>query len=502
MSDFSWLPFEYRGNYVDGAFRRVSDPEGAIRDVNPGDPDDVVAEFPYRADVIDEAVGAARRAFRAWADAPFETRAEALRRYAQAVRDNQERLAQAISRDMGKVLWEARGEAAAMASKVAITLVDGMRLVADVQPEGVQGFIRYRPRGVLAVIGPYNFPGHLPNGHIVPALATGNTVVFKPASHTPAVGQVMAECIDAAGFPPGVFNLVQVPGRFGDRLVGHDDVDGVLFTGSTDIGMHIEELCASNPWKITALEMGGKNASIVLDDAPLEQSLYEVLTGAFLTSGQRCTATSRLILQRGIADRFVERLAAATRKLTVGAQADAGAFMGPLVDRKSAEDFDRWQRIADEEGAETVVAGGLMQDAPVAGAAFVRPSLHRVRSVDRSSRYQREELFAPDTCIYTVDTLDEALELAEDTEFGLACAVFSARREAYLEATRRVRAGVINWNRSTVGANSKLPFGGLKKSGNGHPAAVFSVYYCTYPVASLEDDKPFDPSALLPGVEL
>lgn len=497
-----WQPFTVLGNYIDGAFRIPERPGGAIRSVNPGDPDDVVGEFPWEVDAVDEAVAAARRAFPAWSRTPFEERAATLRRYADAVTKNAERLAEQISREMGKVLWEARTEVKAVAGKVPITLEDGMRLVADVQPAGVEGRVRYMPRGVMAVIGPFNFPAHLPNGHIVPALATGNTVVFKPASYTPGVGQIMAECIHEAGFPPGVFNLVQVPGRHGDRLVGHRDVDGILFTGSTEVGMHIEQVTLEQHWKLAALEMGGKNPAIVLDDAPFDLALYEVLTAAFLTSGQRCTATSRVICQRGIADRFAERLAEATRNLVVGEQRDPNAFMGPLVDRKAAEAFDAWQAIAREEGAETLAEGGLIEDAPVRGAAFVRPSVHRVPNVNRSSRYQREELFAPDTCIYTVDTLEEAIALAEDTEYGLACSIFTAREDAYLEAVRGVRAGVINWNRSTVGASSKLPFGGMKKSGNGHPAALFSVYYCTYPVASLENDKPFDPTSLLPGVTL
>lgn len=491
-----------RGNYVDGAFRRPSDPEGAIRSVDPGDPSDVVGEFPWRADVIDEAVAAARRAFGRWSRTPFEERAALLRRYAEAVEKNAERLAQCISREMGKVLWEARGEAKAVAGKVPITLEDGMRLVREAQPEGVAGRIRHLPRGVMAVIGPFNFPAHLPNGHIVPALATGNTVVFKPASYTPGVGQILAECIDAAGFPPGVFNLVQVPGRHGDRLVGHRDVDGVLFTGSTEVGTHIEHVALEQHWKITALEMGGKNPAIVLDDAPFDLALYEVLTGAFLTTGQRCTATSRVICQRGIADRFAEKLARAARDLAVGPQHAPDAFMGPLVDRRAAEGFAEWQQVAREEGAETLAEGGLHEQPPVQGGAYVRPSVHRVARPDPSSRYQREELFAPDTCIYTVDSLEEAIALAEDTEYGLACSVFTASEASYREVVRGVRAGVINWNRSTVGASSKLPFGGMKKSGNGHPAALFSVYYCTYPVASLENDKPFDPSTVLPGVKL
>ncbi len=502
MTDHRWEPFEPKGNYIDGTFRVPSDPQGTIRSVNPGDPTDVVGEIPWRADAIDEAVAAAKRAFGAWSRTPFEERAACLRRYAEAVQKNAERLAQCISREMGKVLWEARTEAKAVAGKVPITLEAAMPLVADVTPEGVLGRVRYLPRGVMAVIGPFNFPAHLPNGHIVPALATGNTVVFKPSSTTPGVGQIMAECIDAAGFPKGVFNLVQIPGREGDRLVAHPDVDGVLFTGSTSVGMHIERLTLEQPGKITALEMGGKNPAIVLDDAPFEQALYEVLTGAFLTTGQRCTATSRVICQRGIADRFAERLAEATRRLAVGMQEDPGAFMGPLVHRKAADEFDAWQKTAREEGAEVLAEGGLLEGAPVAEAAYVRPSVHRVAAHDPKSRYQHEELFAPDTCIYTVDDLDEAIALAEDTEYGLACSVFTGHRDAYEEVVRGVRAGVINWNRSTVGASSKLPFGGMKRSGNGHPAALFSVYYCTYPVASLENDKAFDPNALAPGVKL
>jgi len=270
----------------------------------------------------------------------------------------------------------------------------------------------------------------------------------------------------------------------------------------TAVRLHIEKVTLDQPGKITALEMGGKNPAIVLDDAPFDQSLYEVLTGAYLTTGQRCTATSRVICQRGIAEKFAERLAAATKKLGLGPQHGDGVFMGPLVDARAADDFDAWQRTAREEGAEELVAGGRHQDPPVAGGAYVRPSVHRVAKVDPESRYQREELFAPDTCIYTVDDLDEAIALAEDTVYGLACSIFSQSEDAYLEVVKRVRAGVINWNRSTVGANSRLPFGGMKASGNGHPAGLFSTLYCTYPVASLEGDKPFDPSSLSPGVDL
>ena len=502
MARSDWQPFEVRGNYIDGAFVRPRDPGGAIRSVNPGDPSDVVGEHAWSVDAIDEAVAAARRAFPAWSRTPFATRAELLTKFAAAVEKNAERLAEMISREMGKVLWEARTEAKAVAGKVPITIEDGMRLVQDLCPDGVQGRVRYLPRGVMAVIGPFNFPAHLPNGHIVPALATGNTVVFKPASYTPGVGQILAECIDEAGFPKGVFNLVHIPGRHGDRLVGHRDVDGVLFTGSTEVGMHIERIALDQHWKITALEMGGKNATIVLDDAPFDLAVYEVLTSAFLTSGQRCTASSRVICQRGIADRFAARLAEVTKNLGAGAQRDPNAFMGPLVDRKAAEKFDEWQRIARSEGAEVLAEGGLMEDAPARDAAYVRASVHRVAKPDPTSRYQREELFAPDACIYTVDSLDEAIAIAEDTEYGLACSVFTSSEDAYLETVRGVRAGVINWNRSTVGASSKLPFGGMKKSGNGHPAALFSVYYCTYPVASLENDKPFDPKTVLPGVKL
>jgi succinylglutamic semialdehyde dehydrogenase len=502
MNNTTRTAFEVRGNYIQGAFRLPEDPGGVIRDVNPGDPSDVVGEFPWQVDTIDEAIASARGAFSSWRDTPQAERSALLRRYADALARRKEQMAEAISREMGKALWEARGEAGAMVAKVGITLEDGLRLVADHQPDGVQGRVRYLPRGVMAVIGPFNFPGHLPNGHIVPALATGNTVIFKPASHTPMVGQIMAECFDEAGLPPGVFNLVQVPGRHCDALVSHADVDGVLFTGSTGVGMRIEALTLEQHWKLTALEMGGKNAAIVLDDAPFDLALYEVLTGAFLTTGQRCTATSRIICQRGIADRFAAKLAEATKALKVGVQSDPNIFMGPLIDRRAAEAFDVWQRTAEAEGAETLAAGGLLEAPPIAGGAYVRPSLHRVHTVDDSSSYQREELFAPDAAIYTVDTLEEAMALADDTEYGLAASIFTAQESAYLEMVRHVRAGVINWNRSTVGASSKLPFGGLKASGNGHPAALFSTLYCTYPVASLENDKPFDPDGLLPGISL
>jgi len=310
----------------------------------------------------------------------------------------------------------------------------------------------------------------------------------------------MAECADAAGLPAGVFNLVQVPGRVADRLVSHPSVDGILFTGSTEVGERIESIVGDQVGKICALEMGGKNATIVLDDANMDLAVYEVLQGAFGNAGQQCTSTSRVILQRGIADLFCERLVAATEAIRVGHPEDPEVFFGPLVDLKSAEAFAAYQDIANKEGAETLVKGGLHDRPPVKGGAYVLPSVHRVARADPASRYQRDELFAPDTCVYTVDSLEQAIELAEDTEYGLACALISESEAAYKEVLRGVRVGILNWNQSTVGASSALPFGGMKRSGNGHPAAAFSTLYCTYPVASLENAKTFSPEALPPGV--
>jgi succinylglutamic semialdehyde dehydrogenase len=315
---------------------------------------------------------------------------------------------------------------------------------------------------VLAVLGPFNFPGHLTNGHVIPALATGNTCVIKPSERAPAVGQLYAELAERAGFPPGVFNLLQGDAAVGAALAADPRIDGVLFTGSWAAGRRIAEANLDQPHKLLALEMGGKNAVLVCEDADLDAAARAIAFGACVTAGQRCSATSRVLTFPRVADALCERLVALLRGLVVGYPLDEGVFMGPVISTA----------------------------ARARPGHYVRPSLHRVARLSGASRYQREEHFVPDLWIHSVDTLEEAIAAIDATDYGLVASVFTAQRAIFERVYRDTRLGLLNWNAPTVGASSRLPFGGLKRSGNDRPAGAASPLYCTYAVGSLELERP------------
>ena len=492
---------EFLGDYIDGKFVRPDRADGEFVDISPADLKDVIGRLEYRYDHITRATKAAKDAFPAWARLPQESRFAALRRLKEVYVAHADQLAELIARETGKPLWDATGEAKAMINKIDITIDHSMRLVkgeriANALPS-VEGVVTYLPRGVMAVLGPFNFPGHLPNGHIVPALATGNTVVFKPSELTPMVGQFMAQLFDKAEFPKGVFNLVQGEGETGKRLVADENVDGVLFTGSYETGLKIKQKTVDQYWKLLALEMGGKNATIVWNDADLNKALYETIIGAFMSSGQRCSCTSRVILHEDIAQKFIDKFYETAKKLTIGHWKD-NPFMGPLINAAAVEKYIRFQEIASREGAERLMRGKALDVGK--DGYYVTPSICLVDRFKEESIYQKTEIFGPNVAIYRTRDFDEALKINASTGFGLVTSVFTKNRALYEETLYRARCGLVNWNRTTNGASSKLPFGGMGKSGNDHPAADFAVLYCTVPVASHEDLTPLDLKAAPPGL--
>lgn len=484
-------PFEPRGDYIDGAFQVPERTTGEIALEEPGDTELQLGAFPHSIDSLDAAVAAARRAWPGWRDRSAGERAECLRRFGRAIEEENEALARLIAREVGKPLWEARTEVGAMVGKIGITLGEGLDRIAERAFDAGGGRTarwRAHARGVLAVPGPFNFPGHLVHGHVVPALATGNCVVIKPSERAAATGQMYAELAARAGFPRGVFNLVQGDGAAGAALSAHPDVDGVLFTGSWAVGRHILEATLDQPWKIVALEMGGKNAALVCADAELEGAAEQIAFGACVTAGQRCSATSRVLVDASVANALCEKLAAIFRRIVVGHPLDDGAFMGPVISRASHERHAWLLEQAEREGAQRLVDGGPCEG-PRPGH-YVRPSLHRVAAHEPASRYQGEEHFVPDAFVLPVDSLDAAIEALNGTPYGLVASVFTAERETYERVWRASRTGLLNWNTSTVGASSSLPFGGQGRSGNDRPAGATSVDYCTFPVASLEAEVP------------
>ena len=460
---------------------------------NPARPEDVIGEFPVAdAAAVAAAVARAREAFPAWRDLGLEGRAEFLRRFRDATAGRKEELARLICRESGKALWEARAEAGLVPAKIDTSLGAGMELVAE---RSVGGGARatYFPRGTLAVFGPFNFPAHLPNGHIVPALACGNTVVFKPSAETPAVGEWLLARWREAGLPEGVLEVVHGGAETGRVLAGYGGVDGVLFTGSYPTGRAIREATLDQPGKILALEMGGKNAIVVLADADLERAVAETALSVAASTGQRCTCASRVFVEAPVLEEFAERLTHTLAGLSVGDPMDEATFMGPLVSAAAHERVETARAGAREDGGERI---DFRVDLP---APFVGPALVRFEDVRQSHPYQRDELFAPEAALYPVADLDEAITAANDSDYGLAAAVFTRDRTRYERCVGRIRTGILNWNRGTIGASGKLPFGGIGKSGNDRPAGVAASLYCSVVQAHLESDAPLDPASLPPG---
>lgn len=495
---------EFKGNFIGNEFHRSATPSGERSLKSPADLTDEIGPITWSYADIDVAVERAQKAFQSWRKTPLAERIEILKRYQAALEKHKESIAQTISRETGKPFWESRTEVGAMVGKVNITIQESLPLVHGFEKEEMQpqtrGVLKYKPLGVLSVIGPFNFPGHLANGHIVPALITGNTVIFKPSEKTPITAQKMAECLLEAGVPSGVFQVVHGDGEVGRRLAIHEGTAGNLFTGSYDVGLAIKKDTLHQYWKLNALEMGGKNAAIVWDDADLNVAVREILFGAYVTSGQRCSCTSRVILHSKIADAFVEHFHAQAKALAIGHPWD-DVFMGPVIDSVTLDRYTKFMGIAQREGAEVVMRGKALELKP--GGYFVTPSICRFDKVSvesvKKSVYQQNELFAPNVAIMETDDLHEAIDLANATQFGLVASVFTKSDEVYQQAWDDLEVGLVNLNKSTAGASSALPFGGLKKSGNHHPTALPATLYCTYPVASLETRQLDGSKAAYPG---
>ncbi len=488
------------GDFIDGRFTTASSGDDELRILSPADQNDLVGRHVVVHHHVHEAIEAARRAFPAWRRLGEGGRRALLRKYQDRVRHHREAIAETIAREVGKPLWDARGEAAALASKVDLMLGEGAAWTRDRRVDDLPGAIRFRPHGVMAVIGPFNFPAHLPNGQIVPALLHGNTVVFKPSEKTPNAAVWMARCFDEAGFPPGVVNVVQGGATSAEALVSHDDVDGILFTGSLAVGQKILAANAHRPGRLIALELGGKNATIVLDDADLARAANQIAFAAYASAGQRCTATSRVFVATPVAEALVEALATAARSLTVGYPLDEGVFMGPLITEASRRELLAAQERARAAGFEAVVSGGA-HEVPGHRGWYVRPSLHLAPAPDiRVEGYTHDELFGPDIAVYPVDGLDQAVALANDTDYGLSCAVFTASEERFERAADELRVGVLHWNQSSAGASGRLPFGGVKSSGNHRPAGILAGLLCAWPQAVRFTPPPDAPLPTWPGL--
>ncbi|MFV0485908.1 MAG: succinylglutamate-semialdehyde dehydrogenase [Vibrio fluvialis] len=447
---------------------------------------------------VEDAVKAARAAFVEWKKLPFAEREKVVLAFAEKVKTNAEAIAEVIAKETGKPIWETRTEAAAMAGKIAISIRAYHDRTGETVREaaGNQIVLRHRPLGVMAVFGPYNFPGHLPNGHIVPALLAGNTVVFKPSEQTPWTGEVAMKLWEEAGLPKGVLNLVQGGKETGIALAQSKGIDGLLFTGSANTGHLLHRQFAGQPGKMLALEMGGNNPMVISDHyGDLDSTVYTIIQSAFISAGQRCTCARRLYVPHGDkGDALITRLVEATQKLRIDQPfAEPAPFMGPQISKAAADFILKAQANLQSLGGEILVEARGLE------AAFVTPAIIDVTPI---AELPDEEYFGPLLQVVRYETLAQAVELSNDTQFGLSAGLVTTDDSEWEYFVDHIRAGIVNRNRQLTGASGDAPFGGPGASGNLRPSAFYAADYCAYPMASMEGSATELPATLSPGIEL
>ena len=446
------------------------------------------------ADDVEAALGRARVAAIDWARRPADERDAVARGFARCLEADRAELARVIALETGKPMWEAGTEVGAMVGKIEHSIRSRDQRAGTVHADvgGVTSVVRHRPHGVAAVLGPYNFPGHLPNGHIVPALLAGNAVVFKPSELTPWVGEEMRMRWLAAGLPPDVLQVVQGGRPTGEALVGSPRIDALLFTGSAATGRALHRQLAGRTEVLLALEMGGNNPLVVRPVDDLDAAVHLVVQSAFLTAGQRCTCARRVVVPAGAwGDRFVDRLVWAADSIVVGGPFDEPPpYCGPLISTEAADGLMRVQQLLVDAGGRRLLA---MQRGE---HGFVTPAVIDVTGCDVPD----EEWFGPLVQVHRVASLDRAIEVANDTRFGLAAGIITNDPAEWDEFLLRSRAGIVNRNRPTTGASSAAPFGGVGHSGNHRPAASYAADFCAHPVASLVSDAVVLPDQVAPGL--
>ncbi|MGR5167769.1 succinylglutamate-semialdehyde dehydrogenase [Vibrio astriarenae] len=447
---------------------------------------------------VESAVSAARAAFSSWKKLTFTQREAHVLAFADKLKERAEQLAEVIAQETGKPLWETRTEAAAMAGKVAISIRAYHQRTGEHQREanGNQIVLRHRPLGVMAVFGPYNFPGHLPNGHIVPSLLAGNTVVFKPSDLTPLTGEFVMRLWQESGLPEGVINLVQGGKETGIALAQAKGIDGLLFTGSANTGHILHRQFAGQPDKMLALEMGGNNPMVISEQfGDLEATVYTILQSAFISAGQRCTCARRLYVPQGESgDALLDKLVSATQAIVIDEPfAESAPFMGPQISKQAADHILAAQANLLSLGGKALLEGKSQ------GFAFVSPAIIDVTNI---SALPDEEYFGPLLQVIRYQGLEQAVVLANDTRYGLSAGLISTDDDEWAYFVDNIRAGIVNRNRQLTGASGDAPFGGPGASGNLRPSAFYAADYCAYPMVSMEGSEPLLPATLSPGLKL
>ncbi|MCH7851778.1 MAG: aldehyde dehydrogenase family protein [Candidatus Marinimicrobia bacterium] len=455
-----------------------SDSGRRFDNVNPADHGDIVGTFPKStSQEVDRAVKAASEAFYQWSLTPAPVRGEIMKKAGDLLVERKEEIAQVMTREMGKVIAETRGDTQEGIDTAYYAFGESRRMFGRTVPSELPNkynMTTRMPLGVIGVITPWNFPLAIPTWKLFPALTCGNTVVFKSATDTPATATTFVEILLEAGVPSGVVNLVHGGGsEVGEALVDHPDIAAISFTGSSAVGKRINSR-AGGELKRVSLELGGKNAQIVMDDADLELALEGVLWGAFGTTGQRCTATSRLILHKKIHDRFIEMLEAATSKLRLGNGLDEAVEVGPVINQGARENIHEYVQIGKKEGAQLILGGEPATGGDLDKGTFYQPTIFT--GVVPGMRIHDEEIFGPVLSVIETVDLSEAIAILNATEYGLSSSLYTQRIDAAFVAMRDIECGITYINGPTIGAECHMPFGGTKNTGNGHREGGYGPY--------------------------
>lgn len=484
------MAFNIKGDYFNGEFTLKGSADESISKTCPADLSNNLWEAKVNYSNTEKVVESAVEGFNFWRKLELSERINFLKKYKEIAIKRKDDIALAIALETGKPLWESATEAAAVAGKVDVTIGDSLKRIESQTIENVlpsiDGHIIKKPLGPTLVIGPFNFPCHLANGQILSALLTGNSIIFKPSEKTIYSSQLLIECFHEAGFPKGVINFINGTAKTTQDILKHPNIKGINFTGSLAVGKKILESVGADLTKLVALELGGKNSTILHKDTDIDHALPELLRACFLSSGQRCTSTSMIIVHKAIEDEFINKFKTLTERIIVDHPTEFKTlpFMGPVIDKNSKDLYEKFCKMGNENGAEDIVSLANI-DTGFKGH-YVNPTIHYLKEAKKDNPFTQEEIFGPNCTFTPYESIEDAINIANINDYGLAASIFTQDKGIYKECIRDIDAGIINLNRSTVGASSRLPFGGVKNSGNHHPAAVSMVDHTVSTVASLE----------------
>lgn len=439
---------------------------------------------------IPTVIESAAQGFKSWRKLSLEERANYLKKFQEQVEKRSDEIAMAIALETGKPLWESKTEASALSAKVNVTLKDSLdrvrkQTIENVLPH-IDGHFIYKPLGPTLVIGPYNFPCHLANGQILSALITGNSIIFKPSEKTIYSSQLLIECFHAANFPQGVVNFINGTAKTTQDILKAKEIKAIFFTGSFAVGKKILESVGTDVSKLVALEMGGKNTSIIHKDTDIKHALPELLRACYLSTGQRCTSTSVVAVHESLEQEFINQFKELAKRILVDhpTKYQIDPFMGPLIDDLALDKYSKSLKLGEQNGAEIILANQELE--LKYDGYYISPSIHYLKKTNKDNPFTQEEIFGPNCTFIPYKEIEEAIEIANISDYGLAAAIFTQDKNIYEKCLYDIDAGIINLNRSTVGASSRLPFGGVKNSGNHHPAAVSMIDHTVHLISSLE----------------